>query len=226
MSVIGEDPPQAPRRASLRSDDPEIQKRTFLAAYSANGNIAASCKLTGVSRETFNRWKEADTDFLIAFGLAQKNAGDMLELEARRRATEGVRKLKFFKGEPIMIADPYGRTVTQSLENSKGEIVETEVPLMVPYEEYEYSDTLLMFLLRAAKPEMYGANPVPGDGPTTKTYVNITLAEFGSEPGPPAISADGGGPGSVEVVGGRSPDSGSGGNGQEPRLSGEGPFRL
>jgi hypothetical protein len=51
-------------------------------------------------------------------------------LEARRRATQGIKRKKFYKGEAIL--DP-----------QTGQ----------PFIECEYSDALLMFLIKAHRPE-------------------------------------------------------------------------
>ena len=67
-----------------------------------------------------------------AFEEAQEMACDAFEYEARRRAIEGVKRFKFHNGKPII--DP-----------ETGQ----------PYFEYEYSDTLLIFLLKGAMPEKY-----------------------------------------------------------------------
>ena len=62
-------------------------------------------------------------------------ATEVLEAEARRRAVTGVRRLKFDKGQAII--DP-----------ETGE----------PYVELDYSDVLLIFLLKARAPEKYREN--------------------------------------------------------------------
>lgn len=76
-----------------------------------------------------------------------ESAADLLEEEARRRAYDGVRRLKFDRGKMITIPmeDLDGAPILD--ENSK--------PIMVPYVEHEYSDTLMMFLLKGARPERY-----------------------------------------------------------------------
>lgn len=63
-------------------------------------------------------------------------AATNLEDEALRRAKDGLRRLKFGK-DGLPLNDP---------ETNK------------PYTEYEYSDTLLMFLLKGLLPEKYNVN--------------------------------------------------------------------
>ena len=73
-----------------------------------------------------------DPDYPAKFADAQAAANEMLEAEARRRATQGVERMKFYKGEPII--DP--RTGK-------------------PYIEHEYSDRLLELALKAHMPDKY-----------------------------------------------------------------------
>lgn len=138
------------------SDDPKVQQRMFLAAYEVSGNISSACEVAGITRRVHDDWKEDDTDYLIAYGEAQKKAADILEASARDWALEGVPRHKFYKGSMILNADG------------------------TPYVEYQRSETLLMFLLRANNPEKFGSNAVPGDGPVAKTYVNLQIDQFGS----------------------------------------------
>lgn len=73
-------------------------------------------------------WQEHDSDFLAAFRIAESAATERLEREAWRRAVEG---------------SPYKRT-----SYWHGEPVGTD-------EKVEYSDQLLMLLLRARRPDLY-----------------------------------------------------------------------
>lgn len=69
-------------------------------------------------------WLKVDPLYAEKFAEAKRMAGDFLEDEAIRRATEGVTRTVFYKDAPIA-------------------------------EETDYSDTLLIFLLKGAKPEQY-----------------------------------------------------------------------
>jgi hypothetical protein len=107
------------------------KKAVFLAAFRENGNIKMSANIAEIDRTAVYKWLEHDPEFLTAFGLAKKDAVESLEAEAHRRATEGVRKEKpiFYEGREV------------------GMVIETE-----------YSDTLLIFLLKGAAPEKYREN--------------------------------------------------------------------
>lgn len=128
------------------------KKRAFLAAYAQCGNVTQAAEAAGIPRSLHYKWLEQEGPegdaYREAFAQAQEEAADRLEAEARRRAVEGVVRYRFTKD-----GDPIRHPVT-------GE----------PYYELEYSDTLLIFLLKAARPEKYadrtkaeitGANGAP-----------------------------------------------------------------
>ncbi len=110
-------------------------KRTqtaFLAAFSETGNITHAAVASDVGRRTHYEWLENDQVYAAAFVEAGDTAADYLEAEARRRAEEGVRRLKFYKGEPVI-----------NPETGK------------QYFEHEFSDTLLIFLLKGRRPDIF-----------------------------------------------------------------------
>lgn len=103
-------------------------KRQFLDHLSSNGNITAACKAVNIARTTVYRWQEHDPEFALAFRQAEIEATEALEREAWRRATEGT---------PVTRANYY-----------RGQLVGED-------RRIEYSDTLLLALLRARAPERY-----------------------------------------------------------------------
>jgi len=108
------------------------KKSAFLAAYAELGNITRAAQAANVARTKHYCWLK-DPAYAKAFLEAEEIAVEKLEAEARRRAVEGLKRKKFNRnGDPIM--DP---------ETSE------------QYFEHEYSDTLLIFLLNAARPEKY-----------------------------------------------------------------------
>ena len=88
--------------------------------------------MAGIHRETHYWWLKHDPAYAVAFAQAEEKAADALEAEARRRAINGVLRYKFDKGRPI-----------------------TNPETGEPYYELEYSDTLLIFLLKGARPGRY-----------------------------------------------------------------------
>lgn len=103
-------------------------KHAFLQDFVRWANISSACVAAGVTRDTYYRWIEHDANFAAAVNLANEAATERLEREAWRRATEG---------------SPYRRT-----SYWHGEPVGTD-------EKIEYSDQLMMLLLRARKPDIY-----------------------------------------------------------------------
>jgi hypothetical protein len=114
-----------PRRTAVQS---VRAKQAFLESYRRWANISYACEQSGVARQNVYDWQEKDPEFLAAFHMAEAAATERLEREAWRRATEG---------------SPYSRT-----SYYRGEPVGTD-------HKIEYSDQLMMLLLRARKPDVY-----------------------------------------------------------------------
>ncbi len=106
----------------------EQRQTRFLEAFSIYGNIWKACEESGVERRNIYNWQEHDEKFLLAFNVANELATERLEEAARRRASDGTKQEKpiFYLGQQV------------------GSVIETD-----------YSDSLLMFLLKARKPEKY-----------------------------------------------------------------------
>lgn len=121
---------QADRQAAHRLGYKRLhrKKQAFLAVACDGWSVARACAAVGIARLTFYRWQESDLAFAAAYRLARAEATERLEDEARRRAVDGVQRVKpvYHEGEQI------------------GTITETD-----------YSDTLLIFLLKGLKPEVY-----------------------------------------------------------------------
>lgn len=124
------------------------KKRAFLAAYAKCGIIGTACRLAEINRWTYYHWAEHDADFATAAGRARADAADLLEEEALQRATVG-------RG-----------TVKEVWEN--GVLVRREVSEGV-------SDTLLIFLLKGAKPEKFRERL---DVSTSEPAVKTVAREF------------------------------------------------
>ena len=133
------------KQAKLSNLKPK--QRAFLAAYSVSGVIAVAARAAKVPRVMHYMWHRDNKDYRLAFQDAKGEAIDALEEEARRRAKDGVRRVKFYKGTPLMI--PAFNEAGEMIKDAKGEIV------MFPYYEHEYSDRLLEFILTAARPKKF-----------------------------------------------------------------------
>lgn len=115
-----------------------VKQRRFLAAYRETATITGAARASGVDHKSHYRWRRECPAYAAAFDQTRHEAADVLEEEARRRAVEGVRAVRFGRdGEPLI--DP-----------ETGE----------PYVEVRYSDRLLMVLLKANCPEKFGARVV------------------------------------------------------------------
>ena len=99
----------------------------FLDELAKTGNVSASCKKAKIVRSTAYLERETLKEFSAAWDAALEVATDALELEARRRAAEGVLEPVFYQGELVAKVK-------------------------------KYSDTLLIFLLKAHRPEKYREN--------------------------------------------------------------------
>lgn len=111
------------------------KKRAFLAALVVTGgNKRRAVEGAGIDSSTpYTRQWREDKEFQEALRLAEQMGADLLEAEAVRRAHDGVE-------EPVgWYRGQAGGTVRR------------------------YSDTLLIFLLKGAKPEKYGDKPLVGD---------------------------------------------------------------
>lgn len=124
------------------------KKAAFLAAFAECGTITRAAEAAKIERHTHSRWVEADPEYAKAFSAASEQAADRLEEEARRRAHDGLLRMKFHQG--VAIIDP--RTLKDQ------PFYDPSFPDGKPYFEHEYSDTLLIFLLKGARPEKFREN--------------------------------------------------------------------
>jgi hypothetical protein len=158
--------PGTPKKAPAKSREAPDWAPTFLARLAASANIRASCHAAAVGRSTVYRRRDSDRAFAAAMSDALDDAVDDLELEARRRAHEGCRRVKFHQGDPIMVP---------LLKGGKPVLNDAGDPALVPYVEHEYSDTLMIFLLKAHRPAVYRETKldVKVDGPPYKVYAGF-----------------------------------------------------
>lgn len=120
----------------------------FLKAYAETGSITRASQAAQINRSMHYRRMEQDPAYKAAFQVAHEIAVAVLEDEAIRRAVEGVEEPVVYKGEFTFLpkVDEEGVLVLDAEGNPiKGK------PLVIR----KYSDQLLQFLLRGAKPEKY-----------------------------------------------------------------------
>lgn len=103
---------------------------SFIEELAKRGNVRDACLVAGIPRRTAYDWRAADSAFAAAWDAALDEAADTMEREAFRRAVEGV-------DEPV-----YGALGSGSGTGQVGVI-------------RKYSDTLLIFLMKAARPSRF-----------------------------------------------------------------------
>lgn len=97
----------------------------FLAHLQEGGHATGACKAASIARATAYRYRQLEEDFALAWADAEQESTERLEEEAFRRAHDGLRRNKY---------------------DARGNLL---------CEELVYSDTLMIFLLKARKPERY-----------------------------------------------------------------------
>ena len=126
-----------------------VWTKAFLAAFRETGVVRAACDAAGVAKSVVYLRKHSDKKFAEQWEEAYGDAADLLELEVKRRAHDGVDEPVIHKGELMGIwVDDDGHVVTENTPNAR------KIPLTIK----KYSDVLLMFRLKAMRPEQYRDN--------------------------------------------------------------------
>lgn len=121
---------------------PSPRVQAFLAAIRLVPSITVAAKSAGICRRAHYSLLESSPDYKAAYVLAYECGVQALEDEAVRRAQFGVRKPVMYHGKPVVVKlHPEKRA---SKRNPK-----------VPLYEVEYSDTLMLALLKAKRPDQY-----------------------------------------------------------------------
>lgn len=103
----------------------------FILRLGQHGNVTRAIAGAKVDRGYCYDKRNTDQEFAAAWDDAKKMGLDVLKDEAWRRAHEGIERQKFYQGEPIMVGKGKKRHA---------------------YVEREYSDSLLMFLIKQQDP--------------------------------------------------------------------------
>jgi hypothetical protein len=157
------------------------RKGAFLAAYVRTASITKAARAARIERRLHYNWLADDPDYPKQFEAAQREAAQILEDEAIRRAHEGIVKPLTYKGQfsyktrPKKNAD--GSLV---IENGKTVYEEYGAPLAIR----EYSDGMMMFLLRGFMPAKYRENSsveLSGPGGAPISVADPRLAELTDE---------------------------------------------
>lgn len=128
------------------------KKRAFLLAYCDTCNIVQAALLSGVPRSSHYSWKIADGEYAEAFRRAEPIAAELLEGRMTDRALNGLKRYKFFKGDPIRM--PCAGDHPEAIESLDSQQKGTGV-FFWHYYEVDYPETTAIFLLKGAMPEKY-----------------------------------------------------------------------
>jgi hypothetical protein len=121
-------------------------KAKFLQQLAECGNVRLAAEAACVGRATAYNHRESDKDFAAKWDEAMEDAADVLEAEARRRAAKGVDEPVIYEGKLCGTwIDAQGHTVAENTPGAK----------LIPLTVKKYSDTLLIFLLKGARPQKY-----------------------------------------------------------------------
>lgn len=120
----------------------------FLRCYAETGSVTKAAEAAKISRSIHYRRLKEDERYKAAFEAAQEIAVAVLEDEALRRAVEGVEEPVTYQGQPSY-------EVVRDENDNPVMVPGTKLPKTRPVTIRKYSDSLLQFLLRGAKPEKY-----------------------------------------------------------------------
>lgn len=112
--------------AGTRGTPEKRAREAFLRALDETGMVTAACDATGIPRRTAYNWRDSDEAFRERWTDIVERTTEQMEREAQRRAVEGWTEREIF--------DEDGNTI--------GEV-------------RKYSDTLLIFLLKGRRPDVY-----------------------------------------------------------------------
>ena len=145
-------------------------KEAFLNAFGVTGNVSRACRQTGTPRRNVYFWLQQDPGFGLAYREAELMAEDVLEQAAWERAVTGVKHEK--------------------RAYAGGALIDTLV-------ETEYSDTLLIFLLKARNPRKYREKVTIdyADLPTDQLLAEARAIGLAPLAFDPSLPADGSGTG-------------------------------
>jgi len=107
----------------------------FFDVLAKTGIVLDACAVTGYSRTHVYDRRKSETDFAKRWDDAIEASIQAMEREADRRGRDGFAEPLFHAGKPVMIEGPDGKPVQATVRR--------------------HSDTLLIFRLKALRPEMY-----------------------------------------------------------------------
>lgn len=152
------DTKRTPKKARARKPKQDDWRVLFLAAFEERGTVIQACRAAGVGRSTVYEERKRNQAFADAWAEVEEDTTEIMEREGYRRAVEGwIERQKFER-------------------NEAGELELVE-------QVRKFSDTLLIFLLKARRPKVYRErieHSGPGGGPL-EHRVNLDLSKLTDE---------------------------------------------
>jgi hypothetical protein len=136
------------------------KKEAFLREYAQRGIIQAAADAVGMHRNMHGHWMEQDPAYKEQFDAAGEAAADALEAEIHRRGVEGTETPWHY---------------VPAVYSEGGTLLKNEQILT----KKQYSETLLIFRMKALRPDKYRDNASMGigpDGATVNLQVNVGTA--------------------------------------------------
>lgn len=157
-----------PRTGARKRSNPkglrDVQEQ-FLEAFRNTGTVTGAAMIIGIDRRDHYQWLDrGDERYRLRFAEEEDAAVELCITEAIRRGRAGVERFAgFYQGEPITVKDP-----------------KTKRRMPVMYREY--SDNLLMFVIKARRPEFRDKLDVKATG-TVQMDIGVArqIAERGRE---------------------------------------------
>jgi hypothetical protein len=139
----------------------------FLRELARFGNATEACRRTGLQHGSMYQLRERSPQFAAMWLEAIKQGTENLVNEARRRAAEGVVKPVFYKGR---------RALDIALDEDGSPMRDEDGELMYePAGMREYSDVLLITLLKAYEPRFREAVTLKDERGSRDPAVDLTL---------------------------------------------------
>lgn len=133
---------------------------TFLGALANTGNVTLSAQACKIDRTVPYFWRNKDAAFREQWDSAMAEAGELLEAEARRRATVGVEQVRYilYRGELVPDFSQPGRFVDDAgvpWVEGRSTGKKRWSGQFLAERKIEYSDSLLTLLIKGAMPDKY-----------------------------------------------------------------------
>ncbi len=124
----------------------QMKKLAFLEAFGRIGTVTGAAQVAGITARLHYDWMDLDLQYIKDFAAKGQESLERLEAEARRRAAVGVEKPVLYAGNQVLVED-----MSQPL----GPDGKRPKKLLT---EREYSDILLIFLMKGLAPQKYRDN--------------------------------------------------------------------